>query len=320
MVFTGNYTRYALGTWDSTSNTYCQTDTSASDYGTCYNVYNQVYFVQSDTSTYPVGSLPCEKAGNCIRFTTVQWYYTFTIVDNSSVGKQILLYFVRSKHHSNIITLNCGSFFIGTESIANPNNVFVADFIAGSPTSSRLAASGKCNVYDPITNSIFNITNQTVGYRINMEYYPNALGLKIIGGFVNAMYNNTFFAVFALIGYASESSPSLIMPLNYNEYVAYTELRNTVGWSADGVNQLGWNANDIINIANELFPNRSWAVYDDKQNILYLYNLTMDYVPDWLINKLAPVGVKVLKSPSDSSIAQAWLNELNARNQPTGGP
>jgi hypothetical protein len=219
-----------------------------------------------------------------------------------------------------VITLNCGSFFVGTESIASTSSISVADFIKGSPTGSRLAAGGRCDVYDPITNSIFNIANQTVGYRINMEYYPNALGLKIIGGFFNAMNNNTFFAVIAFVAYASEASPSLIMPVDYNEYVAYNELRKTVGWSFDGVNQLGWNASDIINTARELFPNRAWAVYDDNQNVLYLYNLTMDYVPDWLIEKLAPTAIKVLKAPADAAVAKAWLDLLNERNAQISTP
>jgi len=316
MPFTGYYTRYALGTWDNTYNTYCQTNTSASDYGTCYNVFGQLYFVQSDTTTYPVGSLPCEKAGNCIRFTNVDWFYTFTIVDNSSVRKQLLLYFVRSVHYTNVITMNCGSFAIGTEASFSTANSYIPDFLNKNPVSARLAANNICN-YDPVTNSVFTINTTTGGYRINMEYYANVLGLKIIGAFVNRINNNTFFAVLAFISYASESSPSLIMPLDYNEYVAYNELRKTVGWSFDGVNQLGWNADDIINIARELFPNRAWAVYDDNQNILYLYNLTMDYVPNWLINRLAPVGIKVLQSPSSTSIAQAWENILNAKNMPS---
>jgi len=314
MPFTGNYMRFVLGTWDSTWETYCQTNTSASDYGACYGVWGRLYFVQSDTTTYPVGSLPCEQAGNCTRFTTLQWVYPFTIVDNSSVNKQILLYFVRSKHHTNVIAFNCGSFTIGTESVADPNNLYVADFYKGFPTGARLAAGGRCDVYDPISNSVFNIANQTVGYRINMEYYPNALGLKIIGAFYSKMQNNVFFAVIAFIGYASEASPSLIMPVDYDEYVAYNELRKTVGWSFDGVNQLGWNASDIINTARELFPDRAWAVYDDNQNILYLYNLTMDYVPDWLIEKLAPTAMKVLKAPADATVAKAWLDLLNERN------
>jgi hypothetical protein len=55
-------------------------------------------------------------------------------------------------------------------------------------------------------------------------------------------------------------------------------------------------------------------VFDDQKSILYLYNLTFDHVPDWLLGKLSPIAVKVLKTPSDSSVAMAWLDELNRRN------
>jgi len=315
MPFTGSYTRFRIGTWDTIWDTYCQTNTSASDYGACYNTfYSKAYFVQTDTTTYPVGSLPCERNNTCTRFTNVQWYYDFIIVDNSSVNKQILLYFVRSKHHTNVLTLNCGSFLIGTESIMNPDNLFTADFLRDYPVLSRLAAGGRCDAYDPISNSIFNIANQTVGYRINMEYYPNALGLKILGAFYSGVRNNLFFAVIAFIGYAVEASPSLIMTIDYNKYIAYNELRKTVGWSFDGVTQYGWNADDIIRVLRELFPDRAWAVFDDRRYMLYLYNLTPDYVPDWLIDKLSPTAMKVLKAPSDASVAEYWLDELNLRN------
>ena len=314
MPFTGNYTRYTLGTWDNKWETYCQTDTSASDYGTCYNVIGKAYFVQDDTTTYPVGSLPCEQAGNCTRFITREWSYTFTILDNSSVKKQILLYFVRSKHHTNVLSMgNCGSLLVGTESVLGPTDGFVPAQWSG-PMLYRIATGGRCDVYDPISNSIFSIASQTIGYRINMEYYPNALGLKILGAFFNTSRNNTFFATIIFLGYAVESSPSLIMPLEYERYLAFGELRSMVGWAADGVSQYGWNADDMISVLRELFPDRAWAVFDDRQYVLYLYNLTPDYVPDWLIEKLAPTAMKVLQPPADVAVAKAWLDLLNERN------
>jgi len=153
-----------------------------------------------------------------------------------------------------------------------------------------------------------------------MEYYPNALGLKIIGAFFNAMKNNTFFAAFALISYAVEASPSLIMPLDYEKYLAFDELRSVVGWAADGVSQYGWNADDIVRVLKELFPDRAWAVYDDRRYVLYLYNLTPDYVPDWLIDKLSPTAMKVLQPPADAAVAKAWLDELNRRNAQIPAP
>jgi len=314
MPFTGSYMRYRIGTDDWRGSTYCQTNTSASDYGTCYDVTDKVYFVQTDTTTYPVGSLPCEKAGNCIRFTTARWTYQFTIADYSAVRKQVLLYFIRSKHFTNVLPLKCGSLLIGTESIYDIDNLFPPVTIASTAIDSRIAAEGRCDVYDPITNSIFRIQPSTNGHRVDMEYYPNVFGTKIIGAFYNALNNNTFFALVAFISFAVEASPMLIMPIDYERYLVFNELKSAVGWAADGVSQYGWNADDIIRVLRELFPDRAWAVFDDRRYMLYLYNLTPDYVPDWLIDKLSPTAMKVLKAPSDASVAEYWLDELNRRN------
>ena len=314
MPFTGSYIRYRIGTDDWRENTYCQTNTSASDYGTCYNVTGQVYFVQTDTTTYPVGSLPCETAGTCTRFTTARWFYEFTIADYSSVKKQVLLYFIRSKHFTNVLTTKCGSFIVGTELTYSGDNLFPPVTIRSTAIGSRLVAGGRCDVYDPITNSIFSIQPSTNGYRVDMEYYPNVFGTKIMGAFYDAVYNNTFFALVAFISFAVEASPVLIMPIDYDRYLVFNELKSAVGWAADGVSQYGWNADDIIRVLRELFPDRAWSVFDDRQYVLYLYNLTPDYVPDWLIEKLAPTSMKVLKAPADATVAKAWLDLLNERN------
>jgi hypothetical protein len=93
-----------------------------------------------------------------------------------------------------------------------------------------------------------------------------------------------------------------------------------IGYAATGVDQPGWNADDIVRVLRELFPNRAWAVFDDRQYVLYLYNLTPDYVPDWLIEKLSPTAMKVLKAPADVSVAKAWLDALNERNAQIPAP
>jgi hypothetical protein len=117
------------------------------------------------------------------------------------------------------------------------------------------------------------------------------------------------------IAFFAESSPSAVIPLDYNNgYVLYQELRKAFAYSYDGVSQFGWNAQDIISVLKDIYPNRAWAVFDDNQQMLYLYNLTMDYVPDWLVEKLAPAAVKVLKPPPDSGVAKAWMDELSRRN------
>jgi hypothetical protein len=120
---------------------------------------------------------------------------------------------------------------------------------------------------------------------------------------------------FFQILFFAESSPTAIIPFDYyNEYIKYQELRQIFAYSYNGVDQFGWNTDDIIEVLKDLFPDKTWAVFDDKTYTLFLYNLTPDYVPDWLVNKLNPIAMKVLKRPSDSSIAKAWLDELNRRN------
>jgi hypothetical protein len=178
-------------------------------------------------------------------------------------------------------------------------------------------------VYDPVANfkvyiNPYNITSGVVAIlRWQGSFFTPVLYISAF----ERNYDNIWYAANIRIEWAYESSPLAIIPLDYNnDYAPYGELRNAFGYAATGIDQPGWNAQDMITALQDIFPNRAWAVYDDVQKILYLYNLTMDYVPDWLINRLAPAGVKVLQSPSDSSLAQAWLNDLNARNPQSGGP
>jgi hypothetical protein len=127
--------------------------------------------------------------------------------------------------------------------------------------------------------------------------------------------NNIWYAADLNVVWAYESSPLAVIPLDYDrDYVPYQELRNAFGYAATGVDQPGWNADDIIRVLRELFPNRAWAVFDDRQYVLYLYNLTPDYVPDWLIEKLVPVSMKVVKAPVNAAVAETWMDELNRRN------
>jgi hypothetical protein len=132
---------------------------------------------------------------------------------------------------------------------------------------------------------------------------------------IEAYLNNVWYAGITTVMYAYESSPLAVIPLDYDkEWLPYQELRNTFGYAYTGVDQPGWNADDIIRVLRELFPDRAWAVFDDRQYVLYLYNLSPDYVPDWLIEKLTPTAMKVIQPPADVAVAKAWLDLLNERN------
>jgi len=314
--------RYGTDTADTISRTYCVNNTSASDYGNCYNITiytGKPIFVQSDTTTYPSGSLACETNNTCIRYTSTASARNIATVFAYS-GKQGIMQFFRVRVHLPFVGFIGNINYLDTIPIPAYNT-------NEAPYSSFLPAV-KYNVsswpiYDPVANfeAYLNPYNITSGYvhviRWNGNYFtPTLYILSYEGG-----QNNIWYAFDLHIVWAYESSPLAIIPLDYNnDYAPYRELRNAFGYAYTGIDQPGWNAQDMISALNDIFPNRAWAVYDDVQKILYLYNLTIDYVPDWLISKLAPVGIKVLQTPSDSSIAQAWLNALNARNPQSSGP
>ena len=102
MVFNIGTVPYFYGTsFVPTASTYCQNNTSASDYGTCYNILvGQAVFVQTDTTTYPVGSLPCEKNSTCIRYTTATIFRTLSTVYSYSGKQAIMQYFWLRLHTS----------------------------------------------------------------------------------------------------------------------------------------------------------------------------------------------------------------------------
>jgi len=186
--------------------------------------------------------------------------------------------------------------------------------INGTPASAYVLRLVDINTYLPLSSLWFPYIKQ---YQYGTEYLAVA---EYTGGFRKVSLYHCVGAnqwIIGVVGYlfTAESSPSAIIPLDYyNEYVKYQELRQAFAYSYSGLDQHGWNADDMIRVLRELFPDRAWAVFDDRQYVLYLYNLTPDYVPDWLIEKLAPTAMKVLKAPADAAVAKAWLDLLNERN------
>jgi len=302
---------YFYGTYYSlTSNAYCVNDTSKSDYGKCYNITrNKAVFVQTDTTTYP--TLPCELDNTCVRYTATTGIRILSTV-YSYTNKQAILQFFWTRVH----TSSTG--FYGNIVTINPPMIRVDPNINSYwflPSPFYEQASWP--IYDPVANFKAYLNPYTITYgnvaiiRWSGNVFSNILNLQAIEGYLN----NIWYVFDAKIIWAYESSPLAIIPLDYDrDYVPYQELRNAFGFSINGVDQPGWNADDIIRVLRELFPNRAWAVFDDRQNMLYLYNVTPNYVPDWLIEKLSPTGMKVLKAPADVAVAKAWLDLLNERN------
>ena len=320
-------TGYGTATYSSNPSTYCQNNTSASDYGKCYNILtNKAFFVQTDTTTYP--TLPCESDGTCTRYTSTTWNRSLPLSSTNSSstifsysGKQAILQYFYSRSHSSLRMSNNISYLLGI-AVPTPSSLS-PDYTWLFPAINYEVSSWP--VYDPVENwkAYLNPYSITSGYVNMLRWQGNLFTPNAVLQIYEGNSNNIWYAFDMIVVWAYESSPLAIIPLDYDkDYTPYQELRNVFGYAATGIDQPGWNADDIISILKELFSNRAWAVFDDKTYMLYLYNLTVDHVPDWLVNRLSPVSMKVLQPPSDASVAQAWVNELNQRNaynQPPAG-
>jgi len=293
------------------TNRYCQNNTAASDYGKCYNTTGKAVFVQTDTTTYP--TLPCESDGTCIRYTSVTNQRTLITVFNYS-NKQAIVHRMVLRSHTSLPGVSNPS-PVRTIGVGVYNAVqdFEYSFVSGVHTYEPVTYP----YYDPVFNYkiYYNPYSIPVGNVVVIRWMGNMFTTALYFGVHEANQNNIWYATIGQVYWFYESSPLAIIPLDYDkEWLPYQELRNTFGFSINGVDQPGWNADDIIRVLRELFPSRAWAVFDDRQYVLYLYNLTPDYVPDWLIEKLSPTAMKVLQPPADVAVAKAWMDELNIRN------
>ena len=320
MVFNTGIAQYFYGTaFSPTAGTYCQNNTSASDYGTCYNIMvGQAIFVQTDTTTYPSVSLPCEKNNTCIRYTNTTLFRALSTVYSYSGKQAILQYFWLRIHTSSATPLGGNITSVGAPMVRPDPGIISYWFL---PAQNYEQTTWP--IYDPVTNFKAYLNPYTIplGNVVIIRWQGTLFAPTIILQGIENGGNNIWYAFDSKIIWAYESSPLAIVPLDYsNDYAPYRELRSAFGYADNGVDQPGWNSDDIVRALKDIFPDRSWAVFDDQKSILYLSNLTIDYVPDWLIDKLAPVGIKVLQPPSNLSTAQAWLNELNARNVRSSAP
>ena len=296
-------------------NSYCQNDTTASDYGKCYNIINgKAVFVQTDTTTYP--TLPCETDGTCTRYTATTFHRNLGTLF-SYTNKQAIVQYIYTRSHSSLSIMGRIIHLMGHPIPSTGDSAYTFWFPA------QVYEQTTWPIYDPVENwkAYLNPYTITKGRVFVLRWQGNIFTPVLYLIAYEGNQNNIWYTSDVAVVYAYESSPLAIIPLDYDrDYMMYQELRNAFGFSINGVDQPGWNTDDMIRVLKDIFPDRAWAVYDDKQYVLYIYNLTIDYVPDWLINKLAPVEIKVLQPPSNLSTAQAWLNELNARNRQAGRP
>ena len=306
--------RYGIDQIHKAPNTYCVNNTSASDYGKCYNItIGKAIFVQTDTATYP--TLPCESDGTCTRYTTTTSERNIATIFNYP-GKQAIIQWFRTRSHTSFGFIdNIGAlWYVPIPAVSEAEMAWFLPSVQYE--------SSSWPIYDPVANfkaylNPYKITSGNVVILSWSGSYFTSYSYILV--FANA--DNAWNAFDMRVTWAYESSPLAIIPLDYDrDYAPYQELRNAFGFSINGVDQPGWNADDMMRVLRELCPNRAWAVYDDRQYVLYLYNLTPDYVPDWLVEKLAPTAMKVLQPPVNTSIAKAWMDELNQRNAQIPAP
>ena len=313
MPFDTGYIRVGIGTayWVDKPSTYCQNNTAASDYGKCYVSFGKAVFVQTDKTTYP--TLQCETDNTCTRYTTATYNRVLgTLFDYT--GKQAIVQYINTRSHS-VLNVGGNVGYIWGHPVPLPSTFSDATYAFLFPSFNYELSSWP--VYDPLDNwkAYLNPYSIPLGRVFVLRWQGSLFTSKLLLICSEAGSNNIWYAGDVTVRYAYESSPLAVIPLDYDrDYMPYQELRNAFGFSINGVDQPGWNADDIVRVLKELFPNRAWAVFDDRQYVLYLYNLTPDYVPDWLIEKLSPIAMKVLQPPADATVAKAWLDLLNERN------
>jgi len=273
------------------SNTYCVNDINSNDYGNCYNVtYGRPIFVVTDdflNSNKPSlcsgnrCTLPCESSNTCTRYNYRSWErYLNTAFDGFAVGKQAVLYSYRSlTHHGTAI--DSRKFYEYTFMVISVYPDVFDTYIVAS--SKRVIPFFENGFYDPL-NNVAVVSNRYIPSGcttdnpctvVDVWWSGQLLTSKIIVGIYEDFRDNVWYAGHIHIRFAYETSPFLIMPIDYNEYLVYPELRKTVAYAANGVDQPGWNADDILRVVRELFPDRPWLVYDDRNFTLYSSVLTI---------------------------------------------
>jgi len=297
------------------TNRYCVNNTAASDYGKCYNPYpgSKFIFVQTDTTTYP--TLPCETDGTCIRYKSVASSRSFGTVFSYAGKQAIITRVIIISHSSRQANRNTVDVLYNTiQPFSGPYGLYFPEYWYG-PASDPL--------YSPVVNLTVHRSPYSLpsGYAFYLSWSGNIFTTSVSINSYEENSDNIWYGTGGMMFWAYESSPLAVIPLDYDkEWLAYQDLRNIFGYAYNGVDQPGWNADDIVRILRELFPNRAWAVFDDRQYTLYLYNLTPDYVPDWLVEKLSPTAMKVIQPPADAAVAKAWLDLLNERNAQIPAP
>jgi len=303
------YVLYGLPMHDLATNRYCVDNVSTDDpnWGKCYSdpAWGKAIYIYSGPETPR-----CQIEGTCIRENTTSTSKVLaTIFDHP--GKQGILSFFSIRAHSTIAEFDDFVANIRPAGLPLPS-VDQTPYPWGYPQ--YILRSATLPHYDPVTNIYFDINpyNITRGnvyiIRWNGSIFNNKLLLVLFG----PACNNCWTISSGSIIWYQEASPLAIIKLKYEEWLAHKELRKNFGYSATGIHQSGWSAQDMIRALKEVYPDRSWAVYDDRENTLYIYNLDFDDVPEGLFDLLSVASVVVLKPKTDADAALRWVRDISS--------
>lgn len=238
---------------------------------------------------------------------TCSWYtedivYTDTLIDFSSVGKQLILdsYVLTVRgdktratpyplqlYPSLDTTASFHAFLVGVAVDMYISNLIPQDGFF--PAQNIYFKKIKC--YDGAPECVLVSSNhKLLGTKLFLIGHSHGFP-----AWATAQLRYSFFY---------EASPLLIADIDYNsEYVMIGELRRAIGYKAD-LEHVGWNLDDIVRIAKQYLRDRPWIAIDDAGNTV-LYGVTVDDVREILryyyINKVTTI---------DANIDRAKIQEL----------
>jgi len=296
---------YGINRFDGIVNRYCVDNVPTTDpnWGKCYTSpgANPAIYIYTGSET-PA----CQTEGTCTRYSTTTGVRTIATLFDQPAKQAILSFFSVRSH-----TVMFGSVDTRPAGMLLPN--FDTDpYLWVFPQ--YIFRSVTYPYYDPVVNMFFDTNPYTItrGTVYVMRWSGSFLTNKIILIHTEAMCNNCWSMSSGMIVWQQEASPLAIIKLRYEEWLAHKELRSSFGYSITGIHQSGWSAQDMIRALKEVYPDRSWAVYDDREYTLYIYNLDIDDVPEGLFDLLTVASVVVLKPKTDADAALRWIRDISS--------
>jgi len=304
MPYVYGATQFSHGTTASSANpnVYCVSDVASADFGKCYVISGKAYYIYTDTTV----TLPCETDGTCIRFTNTAYNRALYTLFNYGSKQAILSSFLIRAHTECPGFVNALNYLYCIPS-ASPSLDFAYGFLFPI-----YDFSTSFPLYSPVLNVELNRNMYSIsrGRPFLVKWSGMLLTNTSYLGIYEDNRNNIWYAFDATVRWMYESSPVAVIPLEYEEWIAYDELRSAFGYAVNGIDQPGWNADDIIRALEAIFPDRAWAVFDDRSRTLYIHNINFEDIPEFLIDKFGTSSIEVLKPKSNYKLVKEWLEKI----------